>query len=31
MGDVKRSEMGLGASLRGVAFLSDSYRTPISD
>jgi polysaccharide biosynthesis transport protein len=27
MGEVKRSLMGLGASLRGVAFLSDSYRT----
>ena len=27
LGEVKRSLMGLGASLRGVAFLSDSYRT----
>jgi capsular exopolysaccharide synthesis family protein len=30
LGEVKRSLMGLGASLRGVAFLSDSYRTTIS-
>jgi polysaccharide biosynthesis transport protein len=30
MGEVKRSLMGLGASLRGVAFLSDGYRTNIS-
>ena len=29
MAEVKRSLMGLGASLRGVAFLSDSYRTAI--
>ncbi len=29
MAEVKRSLMGLGASLRGVAFLSDSYRTTI--
>jgi polysaccharide biosynthesis transport protein len=27
MGEVRRSLMGLGASLRGVAFLSDGYRT----
>ena len=31
MAEVKRSLMGLGASLRGVAFLSDSYRATISD
>jgi polysaccharide biosynthesis transport protein len=30
MAEVRRSLMGLGASLRGVAFLSDSYRTAIS-
>ena len=30
LGEVKRSLMGLGASLRGVAFLSDGYRTTIS-
>jgi polysaccharide biosynthesis transport protein len=30
LGEVKRSLMGLGASLRGVAFLSDGYRTNIS-
>jgi polysaccharide biosynthesis transport protein len=30
MGEVKRSLMGLGAPLRGVAFLSDSYRTTLS-
>ena len=30
LAEVKRSLMGLGASLRGVAFLSDGYRTPIS-
>ena len=30
MAEVKRSLMGLGASLRGVAFLSDGYRTTIS-
>jgi succinoglycan biosynthesis transport protein ExoP len=28
--EVKRSLMGLGASLRGVAFLSDSYRSTLS-
>ena len=31
MGEVKRSLMGLGASLRGVAFLPNGYRTSISD
>ena len=31
MAEVKRSLMGLGASLRGVAFLSDGYRTSLSD
>ena len=30
LAEVKRSLMGLGASLRGVAFLSDGYRTSIS-
>ena len=30
LGEVKRSLTGLGASLRGVAFLSDGYRTSIS-
>jgi hypothetical protein len=30
MAEVKRSLMGLGASLRGVAFLSESYRATLS-
>jgi hypothetical protein len=30
LGEVKRSLIGLGASLRGVAFLSDGYRTKLS-
>ena len=30
MAEVKRSLMGLGASLRGLAFLSDSYRATIT-